>query len=74
MAVHTAARVCTAAHGGQIVATAEVKTALASVPKGLRFRPLGRHRVPGLPATVALYQVTVDGLPARFPPPRTAKL
>lgn len=72
MTVHTAARVCAAAHGGQIVASGEVKTALESVPAGLRFRPLGRHRVPGLPAAVALYQVLVDGLPAKFPPPRTA--
>jgi class 3 adenylate cyclase len=73
MPVHTTARVCAAAHGGQILATGEVKTATRSAPGGVRFRRLGRHPAPGLPAAVALYHVVVDGLPARFPPPRGAR-
>ena len=72
-APRTAARVCAAAHGGRIVTSAELKTALGSLPDGLRFRRLGRHPVAGLPAAVALYQGVADGLPAKFPPLRIAR-
>lgn len=71
LAVHAAARVCAAGRGGQILASGEVKAAVGtSVPAGIRFRTLGRHRLPGLPDAVALFQVEADGLLVRFPPPR----
>jgi class 3 adenylate cyclase len=71
--VHTAARVCAAAHGGQILASGQTREAVAeSPPPGIRFRSLGRHRLPGLVRTEALFQVEADGLPANFPPPRMA--
>jgi class 3 adenylate cyclase len=71
LAVHTAARVCAAAHGGQIVISGETKVAVGeSVPTGIRFRSLGRHRLPGLAHGEALFQVEADGLLVRFPPPR----
>ncbi|HEY3209148.1 MAG TPA: adenylate/guanylate cyclase domain-containing protein [Actinomycetota bacterium] len=69
--VHTAARVCWAAHGGQIVVSGETKRAVeGSVPAGVRFRSLGRHRFPGLTQPEALFQVEADGLLADFPPLR----
>lgn len=69
--VHTAARVCAAAHGGQIVISGETKAAVeGSVPAGIRFRSLGRHRLPGLANAEALFQVEADGLSVDFPPPR----
>jgi class 3 adenylate cyclase len=72
LAVHAAARVCAAAHGGQIVISGETRAAVGrSAPTGIRFRSLGRHRLPGLADAVALFQVKGDGLPASFPPPRT---
>jgi class 3 adenylate cyclase len=72
MAVHAAARVCAAAHGGQIVISGEARAAVGdSAPTGIRFRSLGRHRLPGLEDAVALFQVEADGLLADFPPPRT---
>ncbi len=72
LAVHTAARVCAAAHGGQIVISGETRAAVrGSAPAGIRFRRLGRHRLPGLADAEALFQVEADGLPVRFPPPRT---
>jgi class 3 adenylate cyclase len=72
MAVHAAARVCAAAHGGQIVISGEARAAVGdSAPTGIRFRSLGRHRLPGLEDAVALFQVEADGLLAGFPPPRT---
>jgi class 3 adenylate cyclase len=72
LAVHAAARVCAAAHGGQIVISGETRAAVGgSAPSGIRFRSLGRHRLPGLVDAQALFQVVADGLPVRFPPPRT---
>jgi class 3 adenylate cyclase len=72
IAVHTAARVCGAAHGGQIVASGRTRAAIGlSVPAGLGFRNLGRHRLAGLPEPEALFQVEADGLRADFPRPRT---
>ncbi len=72
LAVHTAARVCAAAHGGQIVVSGETRAAVGgSAPTGIRFRSLGRHRLPGLANVEALFQVEADGLIASFPPPPT---
>ena len=69
LAVHTAARVCAAAHGGQIVVSGETKEAIGeSVRAGIRFRNLGRHRLPGLPDPAALFQVTFGSTP-RFDRP-----
>ncbi len=74
LAVHTAARVCSAAHGGQIVMSGETRVAVGeSVPTGIRFHSLGRHRLPGLADAKALFQVEPDGLVASFPPPRTRR-
>ncbi len=72
LAVHTAARVCAAAHGGQILISGETIAAVErSAPTGVRFRSLGRHRLPGLAGAAVLFQVEADGLPVSFPPPRT---
>ena len=72
LAVHAVARVCAAGHGGQIVASGDAKAAAGKpAPACIRFRTIGRHRLPGLPGAVALFQVEADGLPVRFPPPRT---
>jgi class 3 adenylate cyclase len=71
LAVHTTARVCSAAHGGQILVSAATRAALGtSVPRGVRFRSLGRHRLPGLPEAEMLFQVQAQGLRAGFPRPR----
>jgi class 3 adenylate cyclase len=70
LAVHTAARVCAAAHGGQILVSGATREAMGS-PEGFRFRALGRHRLQGLPEREALLQVMGKGLRASFPPPRT---
>ncbi len=73
MAVHTAARICAAAHGGQIlVSGATREAARGSTPDGVRFWSLGQYRLRGLPDAVPLFQVAAKGLVARFPPPRTS--
>lgn len=74
LAVHTAARVCATARGGQVVASADTKTAAeGSTPGGVTFHSLGRRRLPGLPAATALFQVRAPGLRARFPGPGTGR-
>jgi class 3 adenylate cyclase len=70
--VHTAARICAAAHGGQtLLSNAAVRAVEASAPAGVAFRTLGHHRLHGLPEPEALFQLEAPGLPTRFPPPRT---
>jgi len=72
LAVHAAARICAAGHGGQILLSdATVRAVEASVPVGVGFRALGDHRLHGLPEPEALFQLEAPDLPARFPPPRT---
>ena len=74
LAVHTTARVCSAAHGGQIVVSAAARAAVGTSPlSGVRFRSLGRHRLPGLPEPEMLFQIHAGGLRASFPRPRTAR-
>jgi class 3 adenylate cyclase len=74
LAVHTTARVCAAAHGGQIVVSSQTRSAVGtSSPAGVRFRSLGRHRLPGLPDVETLFQAQARGLRARFPKARTGR-
>jgi class 3 adenylate cyclase len=74
LAVHTTARVCAAAHGGQIVVSAATRAAIGtSPPAGVRFRSLGAHRLPGLAEPEMLFQVQAQGLRASFPPPRSER-
>lgn len=73
LAVHAAARICAAGRGGQtLLSDATVRAVEASVPAGVGFRPLGDHRLRGLPEPEALFQLEAPDLAARFPPPRTA--
>src|ERR1700704_5371447 len=72
LAVHAAARICFAAHGGQIVLSRAARHAVeASVAPGIGFGDLGMHPLQGLPEPEALFQVEVVDLPTDFPPPRT---
>jgi class 3 adenylate cyclase len=72
LAVHTVARICSAAHGGQILLSATARAAVGRLrPTGVRFRGLGSYRLRGLREPQALFQVEAAGLATRFPPPRT---
>jgi class 3 adenylate cyclase len=72
IAVHTAARVSAAAHGGQILVSAAARAALDGADDGIRFKSLGRFRLSGLPRPQPLHQAIAPGLRSRFPPPRSA--
>jgi class 3 adenylate cyclase len=73
MSVHTAARIAYAAHGGQIVVSSAVHSAvLDSLAEGVGLRSIGAWRFQGLREAEHLYQVEAADLIADFPPPRSA--
>jgi class 3 adenylate cyclase len=75
LAVHTVARVCTSAHGGQIVISSAARDALGgSLPDGMALKSLGTWRLNGLREAVELLQVRADNLVDDFPPPRPVAL
>ena len=72
LAVHTAARICAAAHGGQILLSSATRRAVGRhQPPGVRLRNLGPHRFRGLREPQGLFQVEAPDLKAHFPPLRT---
>ena len=72
IAVHIAARVCWASHGGQILLSSAAHDAFTEhLAEGLSFRSLGRYSLHGLAEPEALFQVTAADLRAKFPRPRT---
>jgi class 3 adenylate cyclase len=73
LSVHAAARICFAAHGGQIVMSSAVRTAVGdSLPEEVDITSLGGWRFRGLPEAIEMFQVEAPGLPADFPPLRSA--
>jgi predicted ATPase/class 3 adenylate cyclase len=64
--VHRAARVMASAHGGQVV----VSEATAALLNGKPTRDLGAHELKDFSEPMRLFQLEVDGLDGRFPPPR----
>jgi len=74
LSVHTVARICAVAHGGQIVVSSETRAAAErSMPAGITLRRLGTRRLAGLAHTQTLFQVEADGLLAAFPPLRRSR-
>jgi class 3 adenylate cyclase len=73
ISVHAAARICFAAHGGQIVMSSAVRSAIPEAPAdGVSLRSLGAWRFRGLPEPVEMFQVHATDLLADFPPLRSA--
>ncbi|HKV30559.1 MAG TPA: adenylate/guanylate cyclase domain-containing protein [Candidatus Dormibacteraeota bacterium] len=70
--VHRAARVASAGHGGQVLVS-ETTRALVDhmLAPGLTLKDLGMHRLKDLARPERLFQLTVEGLPADFPPLKT---
>lgn len=71
IAVHVAARVCYASHGGQILLSSAARDSFTELIEGIAFRSLGRHSLHGLAEPEALFQVNATGLITKFPRPRT---
>jgi class 3 adenylate cyclase len=73
LSVHAAARICFAAHGGQIVMSSAVRAALdESLADGVGLRSLGPWRFRGLPEPLEIFQVEAADLLPEFPPLRSA--
>jgi class 3 adenylate cyclase len=73
LSVHAAARICFAAHGGQIVMSATVRQELGdALAEGVRVRSLGVWHFRGLPEPLAMFQADPPGAPTDFPPLRSA--
>ena len=73
LSVHAAARICFAAHGGQILMSSAVRKAvLESLPDGVGLRGLGAWRFRGLPEPVELFQAEAADLLSDFPALRSA--
>jgi len=70
--VHRAARVASAAHGGQVLVS-ETTHALVDhvLPSTLALKDLGLHRLKDLTRAERLFQLLIDGLPGEFPALRT---
>src|SRR5690349_20053048 len=70
--VHRAARIMSAAHGGEIVASETTCDGMGGdLGDGIELRDLGEHRLKDLSAPERLYQVIATGLAVEFPPLRT---
>ena len=71
MDVHCAARICSAAHGGQVIVSETTRPFLPrGVDAGVDLHDLGEHQLKDLSRPLRLHQVVADGLTADFPPLR----
>jgi class 3 adenylate cyclase len=72
LAVHEVARICAAAHGGQVVCSSAVTDGLEAAAPEVHFSDLGAYRLRDIPDPWTLYQVCAPGLEEHFPPLRGA--
>lgn len=73
--INRAARVSSAAHGGQILVSESTRVLSEyALPEGVTMRDRGEHRLKGLQRPERLFEVLVDGLIGDSPPPRAAEV
>lgn len=66
--VHRASRICSSAHGGQIVLSqTSADLVRGSMPDGQTLLELGEYRLKDLDDPQRLYQLCAPGLPTQFP-------
>ncbi len=71
--VHRAARIGSAAHGGQVLLSAATRALVADcLPDGVALLDLGQHGLKDLVQLEHLHQLVIAGLPGDFPPVRSA--
>ncbi len=70
--VHHAARIMSAAHGGQVLLSQTTRDLVEhDLPDGVSLLDLGEHHLKDLQRPSHLYQLVIVGLPADFPPLKT---
>jgi DNA-binding SARP family transcriptional activator len=72
--VHRAARLCAAAHGGQVVLSAETHKLLTDRLLDAGLLELGSYRLKDLAEPEHIFQLEIDGLPNEFPHLRTEQM
>ena len=75
LAVHRAARICDAGHGGQILLSETTRSLLVDEEQEFEhfeLHDLGPQVLKDFDRPVRIYQLTIDGLPGEFPDLRTA--
>ena len=71
VAVHRAARVCSAGHGGQVLLSQSTAAVLDDERlEGMELRELGHHQLKGFDRPEPIFQLVIGDLPADFPPLR----
>ena len=69
--INRAARIASAAHGGQVLISDATRALVADrLPEGVRVQSVGSYRLKDLPGAERLWQLEIRGLPASFPPLR----
>ncbi len=74
LAVHRAARICDAGHGGQILLSQTSHTLLEDEEEehdGFSLRDLGQQRLKDFERPIGIFQIVASDLPTDFPPLRT---
>jgi predicted ATPase/class 3 adenylate cyclase len=70
--VPRAARICAAAHGGQVLLSQTTRELVEDdLPESVALRDLGEHRLKDLSSSQRLTQLVIAGLPDTFPSLRT---
>jgi DNA-binding SARP family transcriptional activator/WD40 repeat protein len=72
--LNRAGRLLAAAHGGQVLLSADAHAALAGTRGGWQAKALGEFRFKGIGSPQKVFQLLPDGLPADFPPLRIDRL
>ena len=71
--VHRAARIASAAHGGQVLLSDATRDLVEQdLPEGVGLRNLGVHKLKGLDRPEQVHQLVAPGLAQTFPPLETA--
>ena len=71
LAVHRAARICSVAHGGQVLLSRSTSAVLEDERlDGISLRELGDHRLKDIDRPERLYQLLIDGLLNDLRPPK----
>ena len=72
--MNRAGRMLAAAHGGQVLLSADAHAALSTSRGGWQAKALGEFRFKGIGSPQHVFQLLLDGLPADFPPLRIDRL
>src|SRR5207244_9798139 len=72
LGLHLTARICSAAHGGQVLVSQSTCSVCQSEElDGIELRDMGEHLLKDFDRPERLFQLVIEGLPSDFEPPRT---